>query len=348
MTKVYDALGPQGFGVYEVDWKTNEWRRVSAPPKALLIPGFVDIHIHGAFGIDFMSASLQDMAVLCNKLRNEGYEAFLPTTVTSTPADVLAALEHLPDDPMIAGFHLEGPFISDAYPGAQPKGAIAAPPLGSSDWDAVLNHPHLRLVTLAPEIPNALELISRLASRGVRVSMGHSNATYQEARFGFEFGANHTTHTFNAMRPFHHREAGIVGYALTNDGLYTELIYDRLHVEPQAAKLLFRSKPADKVVAVSDSTAASGLAPNLEFEMWGTKVATGKGEVRLAESGALAGSAITLMDAFRNLHDDFGPELAIRACCINPRQSMGWPIQPRTYFELDKELKIVARHEASS
>jgi len=347
MTHVYDALGPEGFGAYEVDWESGNWTRVSRPPKGLLIPGFVDIHIHGAFGIDFMSATADEMLVLCQKLQAQGYESFLPTTVTSTPGAILSALENLPKDPMVAGFHLEGPFISPDFPGAQPQTAIATPPLLDSEWDPVLNDPRLKLVTLAPEIPHALELITRLTNRKVVVSMGHTNATFDEARRGFEFGANHATHMFNAMRPFHHREASVVGYALTNEALYTELIYDRLHVSLQSAKLLFNAKPPDKVVAVSDSAMATGMPPNITLEMWGLQVVTGKGEVRLADSGALAGSAITLLDAFRNLFEDFGAETAIRACCINPRVSMGWSKVPRVYLELDKDLEIIGRRVAA-
>ncbi|MBC8065443.1 MAG: amidohydrolase family protein [Chlorobia bacterium] len=346
MTRVYDFLGPEGFGTYEVVWDGPTFRKVSAPPKALLIPGFVDIHIHGAFGFDFMSATMSEMAILCDRLEAEGYETFLPTTVTSSPSVVSKAISNLPDHPMIGGFHLEGPFLSPDYPGAQPPSEIVDPPIGDSEWDAILNDPRLRLVTLAPERPHALDLISRLMKRGVLVSMGHTNATFDEARRGFEFGASHTTHTFNAMRPLHHREAGAVGYALSTDGLSTELIYDRIHVVEEAARLLIRSKPIDKVLAVSDSTMATGLSAGKKIKMWGLDCIVGRKEVRLADGGALAGSAITLLDAFRNLHEDFGAETAIRACCVNPRLSMGWPAAPRVYLELDKRLEIVERRVA--
>lgn len=345
MNKVYDTIGPKGFGAYEIDWKANTWTRVSAPPRGLLIPGFVDIHIHGGFGIDFMSASKEDILVLCSKLEKQGYESFLPTTVTASPEAISQALSNLPEHPMIAGFHLEGPFISSSYPGAQPQDAIADIPVGASPWDEILDDPRLKLVTLAPEKPNALDLILRLMKRKVVVSMGHTNATYDEARHGFEFGAHSATHTFNAMRPLHHREAGTVGYVLNNDAMFAELIYDRHHVCEDAAKLLFKCKPKDKVVAVSDSTMATGMPLGKKLDMWGLKVITDRKEVRLVENGALAGSAITLLDAFQNIHDDFGAETAIRACCINPRLSLGWTAPPRVFLELDKNLKIVERRE---
>ncbi|HZH99017.1 MAG TPA: amidohydrolase family protein, partial [Fimbriimonadaceae bacterium] len=330
-------LGGDGFGTYQVDWSSSppSFERISRPPDVLLIPGFVDIHIHGAFGIDFMSASPSELGVLAEKLEAVGYESFLPTTVTCSAGDAERAISRLPDHPAIAGFHLEGPFISKEHPGAQPPHFIVDPPQGPSEWDGVLDDPRLKVITLAPERPGALELISRLNSRGVAVGLGHTDATFEEARRGFEFGASHTTHTFNAMRGFHHREAGAAGYALASDGLATELIYDRLHVSPDAARLLIKCKPEHKVVAVSDSTMATGMPPNLTVEMWGHKCITGKGEVRLADGGALAGSAITLYDAFQNLAENFGTETAIRACCLNPRRIIGASAPPRLYIEMN-------------
>ena len=290
-----------------------------------------------------MSASQSEMLALCDKLENVGYETFLPTTVTASATDVATALSNIPDHPMIGGFHLEGPFISPEYPGAQPTRYIREPPHGPGEWDAILDDPRLKVVTIAPETPHALELIARLSSNGVVVSMGHTNATYDEARAGFDSGAAHTTHTFNAMRPLHHREAGTVGYALLNDALRCELIYDRSHVSREAAAILFRSKPPGGVLAVSDSTMATGMPPGQELDMWGSKCVTGPQEVRLRSNGALAGSAITLLDAFRNLHDDFGPEVAIRACCLNPRSALRQSDPPNVYLELDSKLNIVER-----
>jgi N-acetylglucosamine-6-phosphate deacetylase len=340
---IVDALGPEGFGTYEVDWTGPTFARVSKPAAYLAVPGFVDLHIHGGFGVDFMSADADDMRHLCERLQGEGYEAFLPTTITAAASDVKRALAALPESDMILGFHLEGPFISPEFPGAQPPEAIAEVPTGDSEWDEVLEDPRLRVVTLAPELPHASGLITRLMRRGVRVSMGHSNATYDEARQGFEFGASHTTHTFNAMRPLHHREAGLVGYALLNDALRTELIYDRHHVSKEAAAVLLRCKPEDGVVAVSDGTRAIGVPPGQTIDMWGHRCIVGRGQVRLADGGALAGSAVTLLDVFRNLFEDFGPETAIRACCLNPRLAIGLSGPPRVYLLLDREFRVVER-----
>ncbi len=340
-------LGSAGFGTYDIDLDRRSFQRVEGQAETILVPGFVDIHTHGAFGIDFMTATKAEMSDLCGKLREVGYEAFLPTTVTASKADVQRAFATLPDDPMILGVHLEGPFVSLKYPGAQPQAFIVNPPIGPSEWSSVLDDPRLKLITMAPELPGASELISSLTSRGVRVSMGHTNATYAEAEAGFKAGADHATHTFNAMRPLHHREAGMVGYVLGNDELYAEIIYDRLHVKRESAEVLMRCKPSDRVVAVSDSTMAAGMEAGQSICMWGLNCLVGDKEVRLTD-GTLAGSGITLFDAFRNLFEDFGPETAVKACSLNPRLSIGHNTPPRLYVEFNQNLEIVGMHEVAA
>jgi N-acetylglucosamine-6-phosphate deacetylase len=287
-----------------------------------------------------MSASPEEMMVLSERLEAEGYEGWLPTTITATAADVKAALARLPSHRSIWGFHLEGPFISPVFPGAQPPEAIIDVPTGASEWDAVLDDDRLKLITLAPERPNATSLIHRLASRGVTVSLGHSNATYAEAMAGHQAGLRHTTHTFNAMRALHHREAGCVGFALLNNDVTCELIYDRLHVSPAAAAVLLKAKPETGVVAVSDCTKAKGLPPGSQVDMWGHAGVVGEGDVRLAGTNTLAGSAITLRDAFANLWADFGPEVAVRTCTINPRLRLGAMQAPRLHLLWSSEGRL--------
>jgi N-acetylglucosamine-6-phosphate deacetylase len=341
------ACGPKGFGVYDIEATRSQVTMTASSTSAAdetFAPGFFDIHIHGAFGIDFMSASLQDMELLGKKLQAVGYECFLPTTITAPAGDIRAALKNLPENTMVKGFHLEGPFISSAFPGAQPPNAIAEIPT-DSEWDDILDDPRLRVITMAPEKVGALPLVSRLAKRHVSVSMGHSNATFAEAETAGRSGANHTTHTFNAMRGFHHREAGLAGYAMLEDTLFAELIYDRIHVSTQSARLLIKSKPKERLVAVSDSTMATGQPAGMRFKMWGLDCITAPGQVRLADSGNLAGSAITLYDAFTNLADDFGLETAIRACSINPRLSIGYKEEPRVFNVFSRDLEIKDRIE---
>lgn len=322
-----------------------------------IFPGFTDLHIHGAFGIDFMSASPEQMIELAEKLSEIGYDTFLPTTITAPFEDVMRAIENLPDHPAMPGFHLEGPFISPEYPGAQPKEFILDPPTGPSEWDAVFDHPKLKRITLAPERPGALDLIRRLSARGVQVSMGHTAATYAEARAGIEAGVNSATHTYNAMRGLHHREPGALGAVLSDHSLVPELIYDRVHVSPAAAAVLLNSplrasSPENKhrtfshrpVTAVSDCTQAAGMPPGHEFEMWGIKVVTAKGEVRLKENGALAGSAATLRDGFVRLAKDFHPRIAISGCCVTPRLGLLDSQPVRTWLEYDNGNKTLTVH----
>ncbi|MBX3117909.1 MAG: amidohydrolase family protein [Fimbriimonadaceae bacterium] len=351
MKYVADYLGSEGFGSYLVDWSgpSPTFERVSRPPQLTLVPGFVDIHFHGAFGIDFMSASTEDLRVLCRGLEKVGYESVLMTTVTASVDDVQKAMSQIPaDEPMIAGVHLEGPFISPEFPGAQPQSAILDPPEGGSGWDAIFDDPRLKVVTMAPERPRALELITRLSDRGVIVSMGHTNAMFDEARFGFEFGALHATHMFNAMRPFHHREAGAVGYFLTNDAIATEVIYDRIHVSKDSMRLLLKTKSLDAIIAISDSTMATGLTPGTKLDMWGTAVTVERDRVTVSGTETLAGSSITLLNAFQNLAEDFGDEAAIRLCAHNPRRALGIKGEPRVFCEFDKRKELVGLRVLSS
>ncbi|HEY0868314.1 MAG TPA: amidohydrolase family protein [Fimbriimonas sp.] len=321
------------FGTYELDTESGGYEhRLWEEDAPVVVPGFVDLHIHGGFGVDFMRATRAEMLTLCDRLAACGYEGFLPSTVTAGPEDVQRALDILPDHPMVLGFHLEGPFISPRYPGAQPKEFISGP--GAEGWEKILDDPRLRYITLAPELDQATELIERLVRRGVVVSMGHTDATFDQVRRGFEAGATNTTHTFNAMRPLHHREAGTVGFALLEDGLNCELIYDRHHVSREAAAVLVRCKPPERLVAVSDGTFAIGMPPGQMVRMWGMDCVIGAGQVRLKD-GTLAGSAITLLDAFRNLWEDFGPEVAIRACSVNPRRILGLPEMPKIWLRFE-------------
>ena len=352
MTGRFTMLGHGGLSAFDV--RVQGGKLISAPAGRevcnLLVPGFLDLHIHGAFGIDFMSATGAQMLELADKLGEKGYEAFLPTTVSASAAEVARAIANLPDDDeRMPGFHLEGPFISPAFPGAQPSEAIVAPPLkAESGWKEILNDARLKVVTMAPELPGALALAKGFQERSVRLSMGHTNATFEEARKGFENGFRHATHTFNAMRGFHHREVGALGFALSEDAMWTELIYDRKHVSKQAAALLFKLKPREKVIAVSDGTMASGLPEGSTLDMWGHKVRMCDGAVYLDGTRTLAGSAITLLDAFQNIAQDFGAETAIHACCLNPRASLGMREPPKVWVEFTPKHEFVQAHRIRS
>lgn len=338
-------LGPQGLGSYVAE--NGSLLPSEQPAESVLVPGFVDIHIHGAFGVDTLDANPQAMQGMCEHLRRCGYEGFLATTITSSLDKVKAAINALPENPMILGVHLEGPFISPEFPGAQPQSAILDPESHAKNWEDIFDHPQLKLVTLAPERPGALDLIRRLTSQSKIVSLGHTSATEEQARQAFAAGATHVTHCFNAMRSLHHREVGLLGYALSNPEMACELIYDRNHVSTAATGILMQLKPKDKVLAVSDGTLSIGAPAGTAVGMWGQACRVLEGKVVLEGTQTLAGSCITLRDAFVNLWNDFGLELAIRACCLNPRAALGMTEQPKIWVEFSLQGEIVAIYDAA-
>ena len=346
MTGCYLMYGEHGFRPFEVDLANGYSTPSSKSADTYLVPGLVDVHIHGALGVDFFSGEPQDLVRVFDQLESRGYEALLPTTVTAPVATVLEFITRLPDHRIVQGFHLEGPFISPKHPGAQPPSAIAAVPDEVSAWDAVFNHPRFRLITIAPELPNAEALIRRLASRGVIVSLGHTDATFAQVEASAEWGVSHATHTYNAMRPLHHREAGTVGAVLLTDRINAELIYDRLHVSAPAARILIDQKPAEALIGVSDGTMAAGLPSGTRLTMWGLDVVVGDGDVRLLD-GTLAGSAVTLDEVFRNLWADFEPVVATRACCLNPRRELRMT-ETKVWQVLDRDGRLIDlwRHDS--
>lgn len=352
MKIIVETVGPKGYGTYEAS-KQNQHIELTPSkgrPEGILCPGFIDVHIHGGYGVDFMESNPDDLCVLCSKLSDCGYEGFLATTVTSDVDKVQKSIKNVesylqeppckPNSAKILGFHLEGPFISECFPGAQPKEEISDIEINNKKWMNILTNPLLKLITLAPEKEGALALISKLSKKGVVVSMGHSDATYEEASKAYSAGASHATHTFNAMRRFHHREAGLTGFVLLAPKLSAELIYDRVHVSKEAAQLLLNCKTNERVVAISDGTMASGMMPGKEIEMWGQKCYIAENRVCLSDRKTLAGSTITLLDAFRNLAIDFGYETAIRLCSLNPRKILNMQDNPEMWLLFDYRLGL--------
>lgn len=336
------SWGDAGFGVYEI---SNGRRTPSTQPaEAIYAPGFVDIHIHGGFGFDWMEQP-DCLPALADNLAAVGVEFFLPTTISYPLAEVTRAVAALPGNhPMIPGFHLEGPFLSPNFPGAQPPSALINPADHAAEWQPILTHEKLRIVSMAGELPGALDLIAQLTARKVIVSQAHTNAGYYEAQAAHAAGANHLTHFYNAMRPLGHREPGVVGFGLATPDVTCELIYDRVHVSQPAAAILLNAKPLDKVIAISDGSKAAGMPAGTRMTMWGHDVVVGENDVRL-KSGALAGSAVTLLDVFRNVAQDFGVETAMRLTSVNPRQALHLPPPVRWIkFSLDLSEWEVVNH----
>ncbi|MEO7453431.1 MAG: amidohydrolase family protein [Fimbriimonadales bacterium] len=298
-----------------------------------LVPGLVDIHVHGVKGLDVMAGQSNDIV---RELRTLGVEYCCPTTVTASPQQTrqaLAAIDAL--TPGFAGVHLEGPFISPARPGAQPAEQILEPSVDAF-IELVGEFEHLiRIVTLAPERQGARELIEYLKGKGIVVSAGHTDATYDQLE---ENSPDHMTHFYNAMSPFRHREPGAVGFGLASP-VACELIYDRIHVSRTAAQILWNAKKPSQIIGVSDGTMASGMADGWSGSMWGHEVTKRNGAVRLAD-GTLAGSAVALPNVFKFLWQDLGPEAAIAACSTNPRRALGLP-EARMRLNVDGEGTII-------
>ena len=280
-------------------------------PGATLAPAFLDVHIHGAAGRDVMDATPEALAVVSQFLATRGTGNFLATTVTA-PMDVtLRSLEGLSkriDDAQSSdwqgakplGIHLEGPFLSHAKRGVHPPEYLLAPDIATFDRFFEAAQGKIRLMTLAPELPAAVELATHATDLGVRISVGHSNATAAETRKAIAAGATSATHTFNAMRALDHREPGILGTVLTTDSLYAELICDGIHVDPSLIPLWWRAKGGKRAILVTDAMSATGM-PDGEYTLGGFAVTVANGRATAKDSpGVLAGSVLTLDRALTN------------------------------------------------
>ncbi len=305
--------------------------RVLNFPGATLGPAFFDVHIHGAAGHDVMEATPQALETMGKFLASRGTSTYLATTVTASIDATLRALDGIaneiaklppPGRARPLGIHLEGPFLSHEKRGVQPPEHLLAPSIATFDRLIDAAHGHVRLMTLAPELPGAAELAAHATSRGVRVSMGHSNATAAETRTAIAAGAVSATHTFNAMRPLDHREPGILGTVLTNDDLFAELICDGIHTEPEIVRLWWRAKGPERAILVTDAMAAAGM-PDGEYQLGGFPVQVRDG--RATARGVLAGSVLTLDRALANFIKFTGAsiEQALRLLSSNPAAMTG-------------------------
>jgi N-acetylglucosamine-6-phosphate deacetylase len=331
-------------------------------PSATLAPAFFDVHIHGAAGHDVMEATPEALRAMGRFLASRGTGSFLSTTVTAPLDMTLRALEGLaqlinhPDtfDPenraaRPIGIHLEGPFLSHAKCGVQPTEYLLEPDLKLFDRFCEAAGGHLRLMTLAPELPGATELAAHATQRGVRVSLGHSDAKTAETRAALAAGATSATHTFNAMRPLDHREPGILGMVLTSRSLFAELVCDGIHTTPEIVDLWWRAKGPERAILITDAMAAAGM-PDGEYTLgnFAVQVANGKATAR----GYLAGSVLTLDRALANFLAFTGAPLeqALRLLTVNPAAMTGFSDragsiqvgQPANLVALDAQGRLLA------
>ena len=304
-------------------------------PQATLAPEFVDVHIHGAAGHDVMEATPEALQAVGGFLATRGTGSYLATTVTAPLDTTLRALEGLARqiaNPELlesgkasakpVGIHLEGPFLSPKKCGVQPVEHMLAPDIGVFDRLFEAAEGRVRLMTLAPEMPGAVELTRHATGRGVRVSLGHSNATAAETRAAIEAGATSATHTFNAMRALDHREPGILGVVLTTGSVYAELICDGIHTAPELVRLWFSAKGPERGILVTDAMSATGM-PDGEYTLGGFQVHVADG--RAMARGVLAGSVLTLDRALKNFVEFTGApiEQALRLLTTNPAAMTG-------------------------
>lgn len=314
----------------------------------IVAPGFIDIHIHGAGGAMCESGEPEQVETISATLARFGTTGFLATIATLPPEALHAAVRsvtvaagHEPGA-RVLGIHLEGPYLSPLRPGAQPAAWMRPPSIEEFDALQDASGGLIRLITVAPEIEGALPFIRAVRERGVTVAAGHSNATQAEIELALQAGVTHVTHLFNAMRELHHREPGIIGVALTNDILSTELICDGHHLSEATVDLTLRCKPPLKTVLVSDAVGVLGL-PDAEYEMFGVSCVVAGGAVRLKTGGQLAGSCLTLDRAVRNVRrwqPDWPLERVLHSASWAPALAVGLADQRGT-VEVGKEADLV-------
>jgi N-acetylglucosamine-6-phosphate deacetylase len=298
--------------------------------KQTLVPGFIDVHIHGSGGRDVMEGTREAVQVVSKFLASHGTTAYLATTVTASPIQTIQALESLgkliPQETggaRILGVHLEGPFINAKKRGVHPPEHIRNPSVRIFDELVKMSGNQIKLVTLAPEIPSGLQFIEHIRSKGIVVSLGHTDATYEEARQAIQAGATNATHTFNAMRDFNHREPGVLGAVLTESRVWTELIADGVHVDPIAVEMLVRCKGTRRVLLITDAISATGM-PDGDYHLASLAVKVSDGVCRSLE-GSLAGSTLSQDRALQNMIRWTGIPLeeATYMLTCNPAESIG-------------------------
>jgi N-acetylglucosamine-6-phosphate deacetylase len=316
-----------------------------------LAPGFVDIHIHGALGRDTMEASSESFRTICHFHATGGTTSLLLTTVTAPIAEIVRVLRAVRDAAadikQIAGVHVEGPFISKTRAGAQ-RAEFIRDPDGDLIDQLLAVADVIKIMTLAPELPGALALISRLRSHNVIVSGGHSDASDIEALAAFECGMRHVTHTFNAMssarRQGLYRQAGLLEFALSEPDISCELIADGHHVSPTLMKMLYRAKGPGGIILVTDATAGAGLSPGTEFLLGNRNCVVGDGVCLLEDRSALAGSASRMIDLVRTMVNEMGIPLheVVAMASGNPARAVGLNTKGKLEAGADADLVVLS------
>lgn len=291
-------------------------------------PGFIDVHSHGRGGSDTMYSTYEDLNTITSNSIKTGVTGILPTTMTMSIEDTYGAIKNIADNidkvegSKILGVHMEGPFFNTKYKGAQPEEYMIKPT--AENYNKLVGEYGniVKKMSLAPELEDSDKLIEYLVKEGVVVSMGHTNASYEEAVVGIKAGATSGTHTYNAMTPLTHRNPGVVGAIMEHDQVYAELILDGIHVSFPAAKVLLKAKGLDKVMLITDSIEASGLEDG-QYKLGNQAVFVKDNSARLAD-GTLAGSILAMNDAVKNAYQHLGLTIneAVNLASYNPAKNL--------------------------
>lgn len=303
----------------------------------IIVPGFIDIHSHGGYGSDAMDADPEVIDAMTKKMLQEGITSYFPTTMTQSDENIEKALAGIKEakeiNPMIQGIHLEGPFVSPEFKGAQPEEYMRTADAETiKRWNDISGG-NIRLVTYAPEMGDVSAFEKYCQDNNIILSAGHTGATYEQLEAS---NATHITHLFNGQRGLHHREAGVAGFGLLKEDVNVEMIVDGFHIDPTMVKLAYKAKGADGIVLITDSMRAKGISEG-ESELGGQKVIVKDKQARL-ENGSLAGSVLMFNDAFKNM-------IKFSGCSIEEAVKMSSVNQARE-FNLENKGLLKAGKDA--
>lgn len=333
----------------KIEKNNTEETFFSFPENYSVIPGLIDLHIHGINGKDCMDGTEEALTTISHALAKTGTTSFLATTMSADLSDIEKTLQRIAhfkksNGAEMLGIHLEGPFLSAKRAGAQCKEKLLSPTIATMKQLQKISHHKIKLVTLAPELPMSVEFIRYLRQEKIIACMGHTDATYQESETAIDAGCTYATHLFNAMRDIHHREPGVVISALLSDKISVELIVDGIHLHPAMVELTYRLKGKDRIILVTDAMRAACLCDG-NYELGGQSVHVKKGAPRL-QNGTLAGSVLTLSSALQNMmtmtHCSF--EDALKMATENPAKILGI-FDKKGSIAIGKEADLVVLDE---
>lgn len=325
------------------DLKVKDTDEIIDAEDAIVVPGFIDVHTHGGYNFDVWNATSNEISKLANLMAaNEGITSFFATTVTQTPENISKAILNIKkaakENKIIQGIHLEGPFVSQKFKGAQPANYIQKPDVSKLEYWNKISNGLLKMITFAPELENSAEIEDYCLKHGIIPAGGHSNATRMQMKHS---KVSHITHLYNAQRELKHREPGVSGHALLEDNIYVEIIADGYHVCPDMINLAYKLKHADRIELVTDAMRAKGMSEGV-YDLGGQKVTVKDNQARIA-AGNLAGSVLNYSLAFKNIIKFTGCSLdeAILMSSVNQAREFGLSLKGILDVGKDADINIL-------